>query len=324
MHILILGAGGFIGWRLAGELKKKGSLTEGPIAKLTLVDLAFPVPDPGDQRIQLVPADYSNRESMREILQQKPDIIFHLAAVVSGEAEKSLDLGMKMNFHATLQLLELCRAMDIHPRIVFASSCAVFGGEVSTVITDDTTPNPRSSYGTQKAMAELLMNDYSRRGFVDARSLRLPTIAVRSGKPNAAASSFVSAIIRDPLEGKRVNCPVPPETELWIQSPGCVVRNLIHAATLEEGMIKDNRIINLPALTVTVRDMIDSLEASAPPGITDRITFESDEFISGIVLTWPAHFQTRRADRLGFKGDGSANEIVSSYMDDQGIPAGKF
>jgi nucleoside-diphosphate-sugar epimerase len=222
-----------------------------------------------------------------------------------------------MNFHSSLQLLELCRSMEIRPRIVFASSCAVFGGEVSSVINDDTAPNPRSSYGTQKAMVELLMNDYSRKGFVDARILRLPTIAVRSGKPNAAASSFVSAIIRDPLQGNSVNCPVSRDTELWIQSPGSVVRNFIHAASLEEKVIKENRIINLPALTVTVREMIDSLEALGPPGITDRISFEPDEFIQGIVLTWPAHFQTRLADRLGFIRDGSANEIVGAYINEQ-------
>ena len=202
MHILILGGGGFLGRRLAKELLAKGGLTLGEIDHITLVDIAFPEDMLQDPRLECIEADFGSEAVIKNILQQQPDVIFHLAAIVSGEAEKNFELGMKINFHASLQILELCRKLAIHPRIVFASSCAVFGGDVSRVVSDETGPKPRSSYGTQKAMVELLMNDYSRRGFVDARSLRLPTIAVRPGKPNAATSSFISSIIREPFMEK--------------------------------------------------------------------------------------------------------------------------
>lgn len=204
MRILILGGGGFLGRRLAKELIENGGLAQGELVRLTMVDIAFAEDRLHDSRLKYIRADFSDEATIINILQQQPDVIFHLAAIVSGEAEKNLELGMKINFHASLQILELCRKLAIHPRIIFASSCAVFGGDVSRVITDETAPKPRSSYGTQKAMVELLMNDYSRRGFVDARSIRLPTIAIRPGKPNAATSSFVSSIIREPLQGKKL------------------------------------------------------------------------------------------------------------------------
>lgn len=181
MRILILGGGGFLGRRLAKELIQNGGLVHGELVSLTMVDIAFE-DRLRDSRLEYVQADFSDEVTITNILQQQPDVIFHLAAIVSGEAEKNLELGMKINFHASLQILELCRKHAIHPRIVFASSCAVFGGDVSRVITDETAPKPRSSYGTQKAMVELLINDYSRRGFVDGRSIRLPTIAIRPGK----------------------------------------------------------------------------------------------------------------------------------------------
>ena len=216
MHVLILGAGGFIGARLAKELIKNGGLFGGKPDRVTLVDTAFPEGKLPARGVDYVEGDFSEEQTMRGILDQRPDMIFHLAAIVSGEAEKNFDLGMKINFHASLQLLELCRNLDLHPRIVFSSSCGVFGGDVSKVIGDETAPKPRSSYGTEKAMVELLINDYSRRRFVDGRTLRLPTIAVRRGKPNAATSSFISSIIREPLNGKPASHPVSPECSFWI------------------------------------------------------------------------------------------------------------
>jgi nucleoside-diphosphate-sugar epimerase len=204
MRILILGGGGFLGRRLAKELIQNGGLVQGELVHLTLVDTAFAEDSLQDARLEYIQADFSDEATITDILQQQPGVIFHLAAIVSGEAEKNLELGMKINFYASLQILELCRKLAIHPRIVFASSCAVFGGDVSKVITDETAPKPRSSYGTQKAMVELLMSDYSRRGFVDARSLRLPTIAIRPGKPNAATSSFVSSSSVNPYMGKKL------------------------------------------------------------------------------------------------------------------------
>ena len=170
MHILILGGGGFLGRRLAKELIKNGGLAQGELVHLTLRILHSLKIEFTDSRLEYIQADFSDETTITNILQQQPDVIFHLAAIVSGEAEKNFELGMKINFHASLQILELCRKLAIHPRIVFASSCAVFGGDVSKVVTDETAPKPRSSYGTQKAMVELLINDYSRRGFVDGRS----------------------------------------------------------------------------------------------------------------------------------------------------------
>ena len=230
---------------------------------------------------------------------------------------------MKINFHASLQLLELCRKLAIHPRLVFASSCAVFGGDVSKVVTDETVPKPRSSYGTQKAMVELLINDYSRRGFIDGRSLRLPTIAIRPGKPNAATSSFVSSIIREPLHGKKASYPVPPETPCWILSPKRVIQNFIHAATIDEKLLGDDRVINLPGLTVSVREMIHTLEQIAGPEVTKLITYEPDAFLERIVLTWPPYFDPQRAKNLGFVSDSSVEEIIQAYIAEEGMPTTK-
>lgn len=319
MRILILGGGGFLGKRLAGELLMNGGLNQGQLTQLTLMDFAFPEDMREDPRLECIKADFSDEAAIRKVLEQQPDVIFHLAAIVSGEAEKNLDLGMKVNFHASLQLLELCRQLNIHPRIVFASSCAVFGGDVSKVITDETSARPRSSYGTQKAMVELLMNDYSRRGFVDARSLRLPTIAVRPGKANAATSSFVSSIIREPLHGVKATYPVPPKTEVWILSPKNVIRNFIHAANIDKNELGPDRIINLPGLTVSIQEMINSLEQITGPEVTGLISYIPDAFLQSIVLTWPPHFETERANQLGFVRDESATEIIKLFMQEEGI-----
>ncbi|MBD0284323.1 MAG: SDR family oxidoreductase [Flavisolibacter sp.] len=319
MRILILGGGGFLGRRLAKELIQNRGFTKGEIARLTMVDIAFADDRLHDSRVEYIRADFSDEATMINMLQQQPDVIFHLAAIVSGEAEKNLELGMKINFHASLQMLELCRQLALHPRIVFASSCAVFGGDVSRVITDQTAPKPRSSNGTQKAMVELLINDYSRRGFVDGRSIRLPTIAIRPGKPNAATSSFVSSIIREPLQGKKASYPVPPETPCWILSPKRVIQNFIHAANIDEKLLGDDRVINLPGLTVSVREMINSLQQICGPEVINLISYEPDAFLQSIVLTWPPYFDTQRAKKLGFVSDSSVEEIIRSYIAEEGI-----
>ncbi len=319
MRVLILGGGGFLGKRLAIELLENGGLDQGKLTHLTLMDFAFPNNMPTDPRLECITADFSDALSIRKALQHKPDLIFHLAAIVSGEAEKNLDLGMKVNFHASLQLLEVCREMDFHPRIVFASSCAVFGGDVSKTIMDETSARPRSSYGSQKAMVELLMNDYSRRGIVDARSLRLPTIAVRPGKPNAATSSFVSSIIREPLHGKKATYPVPPETKVWIQSPKRVIQNFIHAGNMHEKLFGPDRIINLPGLTVSIQEMIKSLEQIVGKEATKLISHEPDEFLQSIVLTWPPNFETVRANQLGFVRDTSIAEMIKLFIEEEKI-----
>jgi nucleoside-diphosphate-sugar epimerase len=289
------------------------------MVSLTVVDIAFAEDRLQESSVEYIQGDFSDEQTITNILKQQPDVIFHLAAIVSGEAEKNFELGMKINFHASLQILELCRKLAIRPRIVFASSCAVFGGDVSKVITDETAPRPRSSYGTQKAMVELLINDYSRRGFVDGRSLRLPTIAIRPGKPNAATSSFVSSIIREPLQGKKASYPVPPETPCWILSPKGVIKNFIHAANIDEKLLGDDRVINLPGLTVSVRDMIDSLEQIAGAEVAGLISHEPDAFLQSIVLTWPPYFDTVKAKKLGFVSDSSVEEIIRSFITEEGI-----
>lgn len=319
MQVIILGGGGFLGLRLAKELLENGGLSWGEITQLTLVDIAFPNDAPKDPRLECVIADFSDEATIRMVLGKQPRLIFHLAAIVSGEAEKNLGLGMRINFHASLQLLELCRTLAFHPRIVFASSVAVFGGDVGKVILDETGAKPRSSYGTQKAMVELLINDYSRRGFIDGRSLRLPTITVRPGKPNAATSSFVSSIIREPLNGKATTYPVPSETELWVQSPKCVIQNFIHAANINEKILGDDRVINLTGLTTTIQEMIYCLEHITSPEVTQLISYEPDKFLQSIVLTWPPNFDPQRANALGFVRDSSFEEIIRSYMEEEGI-----
>jgi D-erythronate 2-dehydrogenase len=323
MHVLIIGGGGFIGKRLTKDLLAKGGLVQGEITKVTAVDIGIPDDMPEDARLESIAADFSDDAVIKKLLQQKPDVIFHLAAIVSGEAEKNFDLGMKVNFHASLQLLELCRQLSLRPRIVFASSCGVFGGDVSQVVNDETGPKPRSSYGTAKAMVELLINDYSRRGFVDGRSLRLPTIAVRPGKPNAATSSFLSSIIREPLNGKKATYPVSAESPFWLLSPKRVIHNFIHAANLDEKVLGDDRVINLPGITITVKEMINSLDKIAGSEAISLISHEPDAFLQSIVLTWPPHYDTKRANTLGFVGDASVDEIITTYIQEENILVNK-
>nr|MBI1232669.1 NAD-dependent epimerase/dehydratase family protein [Cytophagales bacterium] len=319
MHVVVLGGGGFIGKRLAEELLASGGLKQGKISSMTIVDKTFPPDMPADSRVECSAVDFCDATEMRQVLLRKPAVIFHLAAIVSGEAEKNFDLGMKVNFHATLQLLELCRELSLKPRIVFASSCGVFGGDVSNIITDETDPKPRSSYGTQKVMAELLINDFSRRGFVDGRSIRLPTITVRPGKPNAATSSFISGIIREPLSGQPASYPVPPATAFWVLSPKRVVENFIHAANIEASELGNDRTITLPGLTVSVQEMLDSLEKIAGTEVVQQVSHVPDAFLESIVLTWPAKIDPQRGLQLGFVRDRNMDEIIQQYVDEQGI-----
>lgn len=316
MHVLIIGGGGFIGSRLAVEYRQQHPSAS---TTVTLFDRHFPEALKNDPGFECVSGDFGDPSQIDPLLEKRPGLIFHLAAIVSGEAEKNFDLGMQVNLKGSMHLLEKCRALGHQPRMVFASSCGIFGGEVHQVITETTAPKPRSSYGTQKAMVDLLMNDYSRRGFVDARCLRLPTITVRPGKPNAATSSFLSSIIREPLDGKKASYPVDPSSKFWILSPKQVVTNFIHAATLDAAQIGDDRTINLPGLTVTVQHMIDCLEKVAGPKTVQLITYEPDAFLQSIVLTWPPHFNTQKADKLGFTADKDVSEIIRNYVQEENI-----
>ncbi|MGI9543394.1 MAG: D-erythronate dehydrogenase [Cyclobacteriaceae bacterium] len=322
MRIIIFGGAGFLGKKLATELLRRdkisvASQTGQEVTKLVLFDKTKAHGLPEDPRLEILEGDICDPSSLQTILQKPADAIFHLAAIVSGEAEKDFELGMRVNLHATLNLLEFCRTLQQKPIFVFASSCAVFGGELSETIYDHTTPTPKSSYGTQKAMTDLLINDYSRRGFIDGRALRLPTIAIRPGKPNAATSSFVSSIIREPLVGKPANCPVAPETKVWILSPRRVTESFIHAMELNAADLGTNRVINLPGLTTSVADMVHHLDKIGGKEAANLIDWQPDPFIQSIVLTWPPHFVTQRGLDLGFKHDASVAEIIQSHIQEE-------
>lgn len=319
MKILILGAAGFLGARLTRALLNKGQLSINgqasvAIQKIVAFDKQQSKIGP-DSRLEIVEGDISKVDVMEQLLNQKFDLIYHLAAIVSGEAEKNFELGMGVNLHAIMNLLEQCRLMQDNPVLVYASSCAVYGGELTEVIRDNTATTPMSSYGTQKAIGGLLINDYSRRGFVNGRSLRLPTIAIRPGKANAATSSFVSSIVRDTLEGRRANCPVPKETKVWILSPKKVTEAFIHAATLSQELLGANRMIPLAGITVSIQDMVNALRELAGDQVVDRIDWHPDEFLRSIVLTWPPNFVTDKAIGLGFKADDNVKEIIQSFID---------
>ena len=322
MRIVVLGGAGFIGKKLILKLLDRGkiSLNGRPIQsvnKVVVFDKVLAEGLPDDQRLEIVEGDFTDQQLISNLIGSHTDLIFHLAAIVSGEAEKNFDLGMKVNLEASMHLLEHCRHMKNAPVLVFASSCAAYGRELTEVIRDDTTPAPQSSYGTQKVIVDLLINDYSRRGFIDGRSLRLPTIAIRPGKPNAATTSFVSSIIREPLQGQRANCPVSPDIKLWIHSPEKVTDNFIHAAQIPAQAFKSTRVVNLPGITVTVKDMVDALGAVAGKEATGRIDWKPDEFLQSIVLTFPREFVTDKALALGFHRDTSLEEIINSFVENE-------
>src|SRR4051812_32564880 len=269
-----------------------------------------------DPRVEVCIGDFSTAEGLAQVIDGSVDLVFHLAGVVSGGAEADFDLGMKVNLDGSRHLLEALRQTGRQPRIVFTSSVAVYGGDLPAVVRDDTYLAPQSSYGTQKAAVELLINDYSRKGFVDGRPVRLPTIVVRAGRPNAAASSFASGIIREPLDGEDVVCPVSEGTEMWIMSPRQGVESVVHAAQLAPDALGPYRGVALPGLTVSMREMVAALSEVAGPATAQRVSFQPDPVIERIVTTWPARFETPRALAMGFKPDAGIREIVQSFVDD--------
>ena len=322
MKVLITGGGGFLGYRLAQALLKKGTLADAaggqaPITQITLFDMAFP--ENVDARLKCVKGDLTDQAGVEAALGGDTGAIFHLASVVSGGAEADFDLGMRVNLDGTRGLLDLCRKQANPPRFVFTSSVAVFGGELPEVLDDGTTPNPQGSYGAQKVCCEYLVTDYSRKGYIDGRSLRLPTISVRPGKPNLAASSFASGIIREPLNGVEAVCPVGRDTRLWLLSPPRVIDALIHACDLPSSAWGTKRVLNLAGTTAGVGEMIDTLRRIAGDAVADRIRIQPDPRIEALVLSWPAAFKTERAAKLGFTADSNVESIIRSYIEDQGI-----
>jgi len=319
MKILITGGAGFLGQRLARKLLERGtlSLEGGKPQIITQIDLLDVVKaDLRDPRVRSLEGDIADPAVLRQAIDTETRAIFHLAAIVSGQAEADFDLGMRINLDASRALLETCRALGHKPRVIFTSSVAVYGGNLPDTVRDDTALNPQSSYGTQKAIAELLLADYTRRGFVDGRVLRLPTISVRPGRPNAAASSFASGIIREPLNGEPAVCPVGADTRLWLLSPRGAIAALIAGCELDADAMADRTPINLPGVSVTAAEMAQALREVAGDEVADRISWQADARVERIVGSWPGRWDTSRATRLGLTGDGSFADIVRAYMAD--------
>lgn len=322
MKVVITGGGGFLGYRLAQALLKKGTLSDqqgqqAPITEIVLFDVAFP-PNV-DARLKAVKGDLNDKSCVEATLGSDTDAVFHLASVVSGGAEADFDLGYTVNLDGTRTLLNACRKQAKPPRFVFTSSIAVFGGELPEVLDDGTTPNPQGSYGAQKVMCEYLVSDCSRKGFIDGRSLRLPTISVRPGKPNLAASSFASGIIREPLAGLPAICPVSRDAMIWLLSPRKIIESLIHAFELPSSAWGLRRVINLPGFTAVVGDMIDTLRRIAGDKVANLIELKPDPKIEALVLSWPVRFRTDRANAMGFTADHNIESIIRAYIDDEGI-----
>ena len=319
MRIIITGGGGFLGQMLARALIVRGGLAVEPGAKrnltaLVLLDQAFPSNRIEDRRILYEAGDVGDMELLKRVFAAKIDAVFHLAAVVSAGAEADFDLGMRVNLDAARKVFEACRLQPVPPRLVFTSSVAAFGGDLPDVVNDSTAATPQSSYGTQKVIGELLVTDYTRKNYLDGRTVRLPTIVVRPGKPNRAASGFMSSILREPLNGESAVCPVPPEAKMWILSPERAVDALIHAIELPAQAWGTNRTLSAPGTTVSVAEALAALEQIAGRDTAARVRFERDAAIERIVLSWPARFVTERASRLGFKGDSGIDEIIRAHM----------
>ncbi|MBB5408806.1 nucleoside-diphosphate-sugar epimerase [Paraburkholderia sp. HC6.4b] len=323
MKVLITGGAGFLGQRLARELLARGALKDAhgasqAITGLVLLDVVR-AHDFGDARVRTEVGDIAERSVLERVIDDRTSAIFHLAAIVSGQAEADFDLGMRINLDASRLLLEICRQRGHQPRVVFTSSVAVYGGDLPAVVQDDTALNPQSSYGAQKAIAELLLNDYSRRGFVDGRVLRLPTISVRPGRPNAAASSFASGIVREPLNGEEAVCPVAGSTRLWLLSPRKAIEGLIAGLELDGAALGKQRVLNLPGLSVSVDEMIAALREVAGEAVANRIVRQPDERIEKIVGSWPGAWDTSRAERLGLATERSFADVIRGYIADEGI-----
>jgi nucleoside-diphosphate-sugar epimerase len=321
MRIVITGGAGFLGTRLARALLARGSLTDArgsvrPIRELVLLDLA-PAADLGDPRASSIAGDLADPAVIERAVTADTDSVFHLAAVVSGQAEAEFDVGMRVNLDATRALLERCRRLDAPPKFVFTSSLAVFGGPLPDPVPDDAPLTPQASYGTQKAIGEYLVYDMTRKGMIDGRSLRLPTITVRPGKPNKAASSFASGIIREPLAGVDAPCPVAPTTKMWVQSPRTVVANLIVGHEAPASAFGHTRSVNVPGISIAVGDMVAALRRVAGDAVADRVKWQYDPVIDRIVSTWPSNFAPKLGPALGMQADADFDGIVRAYIADE-------
>lgn len=323
MHILVIGAGGMLGAKLLQRLGTEGVLGSKQVTRVTRYDAVIPPPPPQSTfPIETFVGDLSATSEAEKLISTKPDVIFHLAAIVSGEAEKDFEKGYRINLDATRILFEVIRKTDGYkPKVIFTSSIAVFGAPFPEAIGDEFFTTPLTSYGTQKAIDELLLNDYSRRGFFDGIALRMPTVCVRPGKPNLAASGFFSNIIREPLAGKEAILPVSDSVRHWHVSPRTAVGYLIQAAELDVVKLDNRRTLTLPGLSCTVAEQIEALRKIAGNDVVKLIKFVPDETIIKIVSGWPRNFDPRRALALGFKAEKSFEDIIRVHMEDELAPS---
>ncbi len=318
--VLITGGAGFVGSRLAREFLKRGEIASGPIDELVLTDLRAPSSDLiANSRVSTAVGTLI--DLCVELCKKKFDLVFHLAGAVSAECEADFDLGMRSNLHSIQFLLESLRAAGNVPRVVFSSSLAVFGPDpgipMPSTVSDDTLPTPQSSYGIQKFIGEQLVADYTRKGFIDGRSVRPNTVVVRPGKPNGAASGFLSSIIREPLNGEPAVCPVAPETRVALGSTAGTIAALIKVAEASREAFCGRTAINLPALNVSVNEMLEALEAVGGKAARDLVKFERDAMVVRLVDSWPASVEAPRARRLGIEPDKNFISIVRDYLADQ-------
>jgi nucleoside-diphosphate-sugar epimerase len=312
MRIVITGGCGFLGRRVALNLLERPDVDE-----LVLFDNAAPaLPLSEDRRLRVVTGDIADRDVVRRVICAGMHSVFHLAAVVSGQAEADTDLGYRVNLDGTRAVLDACWALGTCPRVVFASSLAVYGGALPPAVGDETPLTPQTSYGTQKAIGELLVNDYSRKGFIDGRALRLPTVVVRPGRPNRAASTFASSIIREPLAGREAVCPVSPDTVMALASPRRIVAGLIHAHDLPADAFGASRSLQLPGFSVAVGDMAAAVRRAGGEAAYARIRWEPDPQIQQIISSWPPALHAVRAEALGFARDHSIDEVVQVFIED--------
>jgi nucleoside-diphosphate-sugar epimerase len=320
MRVLVTGAAGMLGRKLVQRLVGDPAPGSDRITELVLVDIAPGAAiDVGEVGLEMVVADISEPGVARRVLSGLPDLIFDLAAVVSGEAEDDFVKGYRVNLDATKTLFDAIRAVGggYRPRLVFSSSIAVFGPPFPDVIGDEQPLTPATSYGTQKAIAELLLADYSRRGAFDGIGIRLPTICVRPGAPNLAASGFFSNIVREPLNGRAAVLPVSEDVRHWFASPRAAVEFLLHAATLDTTALGRRRSLTMPGVTATVGDQIEALRGAGGDRAVSLISRRPDERIAGMVAGWPRAFDTQRANALGFRAEQSFDEIVRVYIEDE-------
>jgi D-erythronate 2-dehydrogenase len=320
MHILMTGAAGMIGRKLTARLVRDGALNGKPIEKLTLIDVHAPDrPDRFNGAVEAIAADVADPAAMTAAVSKRPDVIFHLAAVVSAEAELDFEKGTRINLDGSRALMEAIRTVGngYRPRLVFTSSIAVFGAPFPDAIADDFHLTPLTSYGTQKAVIELLLADYTRRGFLDGVGIRLPSIVVRPGRPNKAASGFFSSIIREPLVGREAVLPVADSVLHWHASPRAAVGFLVHAALLDAKKLGPRVNLTMPGVCCTVAEQIAALRRVAGDKVAARIRREPDPLIARIVAGWPSRFDSRRALALGFRGETSFDEIIQVHIEDE-------